>query len=198
MKPLFAMSAAFMSVAPAVASGQRGATGARVEDIFVVRSVRLSRAAPSEYCSERRTALPPATFEDKYDFKAVATRSADGAVIGATGATVGHLHACFSRSSDSVVVWFAQGDLNGIGLTGRGDCRTDGREFPEPGIGTWRCYLNLTQLSAGFSGGQLTTNTIQSRALLGMESDPPGYTQPSIATVRLWRARSARGPANER
>jgi len=189
MKVLFAMSAALLSLATTVASGQRGATTARVEDIFVMRSVRLSRAAPTEYCSERRTALPPATFEDQYDFKTVATRSADGAVVSATGATVGRLHACFARTSDSVVVWFAQGDLNGIQLTGRGDCRTDGREFPEPGIGTWRCFLNLTGLSGGFAGGLLTTNTIQSRALVGMESDPPGYTQPSIATVRLWRAR---------
>jgi hypothetical protein len=192
------MSAALLSLAPSIAHGQRRATVDRVEDIFVVRSVRLSRTAPTPYCTERRTALPPTTFEDQYDFKAVATRPADGAVIGAAGATVGHLRACFTVRSDSVVVWFAQGDLNGIQLTGRGDCRTDGREFPEPGVGTWRCYLDLTGLSAGFVGGQLTTNTIQSRALMGTESDPPGYTQPSIATVRLWRPRSAREPANER
>jgi hypothetical protein len=192
------MSAMLLSLVTVVASAQRGATSARVEDIFIARSVRLSRAAPSEYCNERRTGLPPATFEDRYDFKPVATRSADGAVTSAAGASVGHLHACFTRSSDSVVVWFAQGDLNGVQLTGHGDCRTDGREFPEPGMATWRCFLNLSGLSGGFVGGLLTTNTIQSRALMGMESDPPGYTQPSIATVRLWRARSARGPANER
>jgi hypothetical protein len=189
MKALVAASVAFLLLATRIASGQRGATGAGVENIFVVRSVRLSRTAPTDYCSERRTALPPATFEDQYDFKAVATRSADGAVVNATATTVGHLHACFARSSDSVVVWFAQGDLNGVQLTGRGDCRTDGREFPEPGISTWRCFLNLTGLTGGFAGGLLTTNTIQSRTLVGMESDPPGYTQPSIATVRLWRAR---------
>ena len=183
------MSAGLLCLATSAATAQRGASVGHVEDIYVARSVRLSRAAPTEYCSEGHTTLRAATFEDQYDFKPVATRPKDGAVTSATGSTVGHLHACFSRISDSVVVWFAQGDLNGIQLTGRGDCRTDGREFPEPGIGTWRCYLNLTGLSGGFVGGQLTTNTMQSRALTGIESDPPGYTQPSIATIRLWRAR---------
>jgi len=171
------------------AAAQRSARVAHVEDVYVARSVRLSRVAPTAYCRESRTTLPAATFEDRYDFKAVATRPADGGVTNAAGSTVGHLHACFSRTSDSVVAWFAQGDLNGIQLTGRGDCRSDGREFPEPGVSTWRCYLNLTELPPGFVGGLLTTNTIQSRALLGTESEPAGYLQPSIATVRLWRSR---------
>jgi hypothetical protein len=52
-----------------------------------------------------------------------------------------------------------------------------------------RCYLDLTGLPPSFAGGRLTTNTIQTRALLGTASDPAGYTQPSIATVRLWRKR---------
>jgi hypothetical protein len=189
MKRVLAVSAGLIGLATASVSAQQPARAARVEDIYIARSVRLSRVSPTDFCRESRTALPVATFEDQYDFKAVATRPADGAVTSAAGSTVGHLHACFSRVSDSLVAWFAQGDLNRIRLTGRGDCRTDAREFPEPGISTWRCYLNLTELSAGFVGGLLTTNTIQSRALLGMDSDTPGYTQPSIATIRLWRTR---------
>jgi hypothetical protein len=189
MNVIVTMSVGFVCLAHAIASAQSVAANTAVEDIYVVRSVRLSRATPTEYCAERHSALPAATFEDQYDFRAVATRPADGAVMNAAGPTVGHLHACIARTSDSLVVWFAQGDLNGVHLTGRGDCRTEPREFPEPGITLWRCYLDLTGLPPGFAGGRLTTNTIQSRALLGATSDPAGYTQPSIATVRLWRRR---------
>ena len=36
--------------------------------------------------------------------------------------------------------------------------------------------------------GSLATNKINSKALIGAETDPPGYVQPSIATIRLWRS----------
>jgi len=47
----------------------------------------------------------------------------------------------------------------------------------------------LGQLPDPYLGGLLMANTINSRAPLGGVSDPPGYTQPSIATVRLWKRR---------
>jgi hypothetical protein len=189
MNAIIAISAALVSLATARAGAQRAAVDGRVEDIYVARSVRLSRVSPTDYCAERRTALRVSRFEDQYDFKAVTTRSADGAVASAAGRTVGHLHACIGRISDSLIVWFAQGDLNGIQFTGRGDCRSSGHESPEPGITPLRCYLDLTALPTRFAGGQLTTNTITSRATLGLVSDPHGYVQPSIATVRVWRTR---------
>jgi len=174
----------------ATGGAQQSAAGSGVEVIYLARSLRLSRVAPSDYCAAQHTGFPGSTFEDRYDFKAVASRAADGLVTNAAGQTVGHLHACFAGTSDSLVVnFYAEGDLNGVRFTGRGDCRTAGREVPEPGVTPWRCYLDLTGLPAGFVGGQLTTNTIISRAALGAVSDPVGYTQPSIATVRLWRKR---------
>jgi len=65
-----------------MAAAQRSGSD-RVEEIYIARSVRLSRAAPTEYCKQSRTSLPPTTFEDLYDFKAVATRPADGRVTSA-------------------------------------------------------------------------------------------------------------------
>jgi hypothetical protein len=47
----------------------------------------------------------------------------------------------------------------------------------------------LRGLLAPYVGGVLTTNTITSKAGFGGETDPPGYTQASIATIRLWKAR---------
>jgi len=55
------------------------------------------------------------------------------------------------------------------------------------GISVWTCFLELSGLKAPYKGGILTTNTVDSRNPLGEKSDPPGYTEPSIATVRLWR-----------
>jgi hypothetical protein len=75
---------------------------------------------------------------------------------------------------------------------GLGECRLTKTDFPEKGMSAWRCFLDLSNLPSGYVGGQLTTNTMNSRNTLGMESDPGGYTQPSIATIRLWKKRDAR------
>ena len=52
-----------------------------------------------------------------------------------------------------------------------------------------RCQLVLDGLPAPNVGGLLTTNTITSKAGFGDETNPPGYTQASIATIRLWKSR---------
>lgn len=186
---LFATIVALFAIcAPAMA--QRTAANGAVEEIQVLRSLRLSRTSPSDFCSERRVGFAAPTFEDTYDFKAVTARPADGVVTAADGPTAGHLRACFGSTADPLAVnFYADGDLGGVHFSGRGDCRTAGRDVPEVGITPWRCYLDLTGFSASFVGGQLTTNTVLSRAVLGAASDPVGYTQASIATIRLWRQR---------
>jgi hypothetical protein len=52
-----------------------------------------------------------------------------------------------------------------------------------------RCFLDLQGLPPNYIGGQLTSNTVLSRVAVGETSDPTGYTQPSIVTVRLWKRR---------
>jgi hypothetical protein len=79
--------------------------------------------------------------------------------------------------------------VGGTSLVGRGQCRTTKRDFPEAGISLLTCQRDLTGLPAAYVGGQLTTNTISSRTTLGADTDLPGYTQPSIATIRLWKKR---------
>ena len=49
--------------------------------------------------------------------------------------------------------------------------------------------MELGGLPQAYIGRQLTTNTIGTRIALGDRTDPPGYTQPSIATIRLWKRR---------
>jgi hypothetical protein len=188
MRTLVFVLVAFGAVAGASAWAQQPTVD--VETIYIARSVRLSRVAPTDFCAESHTGFPTPAIEDQYDFKAVASRSTDGIVTNAAGPTVGQLHACFGRISDArTVTFYAEGHLNGVHFTGRGDCRSAARKIPEPGITAWHCYLELTDLSGGFSAGLLTTNTVTSREVLGLVSDPAGYAQPSIATVRLWRKR---------
>jgi hypothetical protein len=161
-----------------------------LEDIHVVRSLRLSRAEPGEFCSQARTTFPDAMYEDSFSFAAVTTVSHTGAITEALGAQTGSAHACFGSTSDPAVMnFYAEGELIGLRFTGVGKCTTLRSDFPEPGLRIVHCFLNLNGLKEPYVGGLLTSNTIGSRKPLGVESDPPGYVQSSIATVRLWKRR---------
>ena len=164
-----------------------------VEDIYIARSFRESRLEPTAYCDAARTGFAGATMEDRYTFRAVATRTADGLVTDADAGVIGELHACFGPLQDDPASFnfFADGALGGVVLTGRGDCLSTRNDYPEPGMTGFRCYLDLTDLPSEYVGGQLTTNTVGSRNVSGGMSDPPGYVQASIATVRLWKRRDA-------
>ena len=60
------------------------------------------------------------------------------------------------------------------------------------GVTPQTCFLNLTGMP-GYVGGQLATNTIVTRAILGDKNEPEGYTQSSIAVIRLWKQRMSGG-----
>jgi hypothetical protein len=190
MRRSYAVTALTLAMLSASVSAQTPRADAAVEDIVILRSLRLSRVTPTGFCGPSRTGFAEATSEDRYDFKAVATDAASGKVTNANGARVGVLHACFSPTSDPLILsFYAEGEVGGLSLVGRGQCRTTKRDFPETGITLFTCQLDLTGLPSAYVGGQLTTNTLASRTMLGAETDPPGYTQPSIATVRLWKKR---------
>jgi metallo-beta-lactamase class B len=160
-----------------------------VEDIYVVRSFREARDPPSAFCAEQRTGFGGATREDRFTFRSIAL-STTGLVTDTNVATVGRLHSCVGPVLGTTSLnFYAEGVLGTISFSGRGDCATAPEGYPEAGLTVQRCFLQLGQLPAPYVGGQLTTNTISSRATLGGVSDPPGYTQPSIATVRLWKRR---------
>jgi len=165
-----------------------------VEDIYVARSLRLSRVPPTAYCALERTGFENAGIEDHYNFQSVITRVSDGVITNANVSTIGALHACFGPTADPLTSnFFAEGALASVSFTGRGECRMAKKDFPEPGLSIFRCFLEIQDLPEGYVGGQLTTNTVVSRQSIGDASDPPGYIQPSIATVRLWKKRKSVG-----
>jgi hypothetical protein len=120
----------------------------------------------------------------------VQTSSSDGRVTNADARIIGSLHACLGATGDSTRSnFYGVGTVAGVSFVGKGECVLGTRDFPEAGIMVARCFLELTELPEGYVGGYLTTNTVLSRVALGGVSDPPGYTQPSIATIRLWKRR---------
>jgi len=161
-----------------------------VEDIYVARSLRLSRVASTAYCAHERTGFENAGIEDHYNFQSVSTRDSDGVITNANVSKIGTLHACFGPTADSSTSnFYAEGVLGSVTFSGSGECRMAKKDFPEPGLNVFRCYLDIRNLPGDYVGGQLTTNTVTSRQSIGEISDPQGYVQPSIATVRLWKRR---------
>jgi hypothetical protein len=169
-----------------------------LEDIYVVRSVRLSRTSPvGAFCDPARTSFSPELNDDTYLFKSVTVKHQGenaGLMTDPDGETVGTLHACFGPTADPATFsFYAEGDIHGIPLTGKGACTGGVPGEPEVGLGTQRCYLELSGLPAEYVHGFLTTNTMGSLQSIGKITNPPGYVQSSIATVRLWRPRPADG-----
>lgn len=168
-----------------------GASAQGLEDIRVVRSVRVSRMQSTEFCAQSRTTFAGAQYEDRYSFAAVATRPADGAVTDAASAKVGSGHGCLgSTDKTGVLNIYLEIELSGIQFTGIGKCTTGKSDSPEPGVLVLSCFANVSGVAAPYVGGLLTTNTLTSRSG-GADSDPPGYIQASIATIRLWKRRDA-------
>jgi len=165
------------------------------EDIHVLRSIRDERIVQSTWCTPERTGLKviPSTgfmLEDRYTMWSISTDARNGRIVDTKGRPAGDLHACFgaTASADSRLIGFyTEGAIAGQPITGIGDCAVVRADVPEKGLTTLRCHLTISGLPAPYVGGFLTTNTLGSRLLLGDQTDPPGYAQASIATIRLWR-----------
>jgi hypothetical protein len=163
------------------------------EEIYVARSVRESRVAPTAFCAHTKTGFQSDAFEDQYTLRSIATRTSDGRMVNANITKIGSGHACFGRTAHPAILnFYLELHLGKAMLTGIGECRSMKSGFPEQCLTAWHCFLDLLDPLGEYVGGQLTSNTITSRKDLGMETDPPGYTQSSIATIRLWKRRAQR------
>jgi hypothetical protein len=161
-----------------------------VEEIYIARSLREARVAPTDFCGEAKTGFK-SSIEDRYSFRAIAIEGLDGQMTNANVKEIGSGHGCLGQIGDTGNYnFYLELRLGKTVLQGIGDCRTAKADYPEPGLVAFHCALDLTDPAGRYVGGQLTTSTMNSRKLLGDKSDPPGYVQPSIATVRLWKRRA--------
>jgi len=159
---------------------------AQVEEIYIVRSVRDSRVDPTEFCAVAKTGFTP-TYEDRYSFRSTSTRPSDGLMTSADLETVANGHACVGQKTPTIFAFYMELQLGRTAVSWNGECTQSKSDSPETGIGVMHCVLNLVNSDRADEGGQLTTNTVTSRNVLGTVTDPPGYTQASIATIRLWK-----------
>ncbi len=171
------------------------ASASDLEDIYILRSIREPQAPTADWCARSRAGFEPMPTDAErfFSFWSVRSRPEDGRVVDATAARVGELRACFGPTGDRARQnFYAEVRLGALSFLGSGECLALMIDFPEAGLFPVRCQLVLSGLPLPFVGGLLTTNTMTTNAPFGGGTEPPGYTQASIATIRLWRARSSR------
>ena len=178
------------------ACGERGKSAlpsaSGLEEIYVLRSIREQKAPTPNGCTQSQIGFQPfpTDAERFFSFWSVRSRPENGRVIDAKQARVAELRGCFGPTEDRAQQnFYAEIELGSISFRGAGECLALGIDVPEAGLFPVRCHLVLSGLPAPFVGGLLTTNTITSGTAFGPDTDPPGYSQASIATMRLWRAR---------
>jgi hypothetical protein len=144
----------------------------------------------SGWCARSKTGFEPlaADAERFFSFWSVVSKPEDGKVVDAQLARVAELHACLGPTDERARQnFYAEIQLGTMSFQGRGECQAVMADFPEAGLFPVACRLALSGLPAPFIGGLLTTNTISSNAAFGGITEPSGYTQASIATIRLWK-----------
>lgn len=169
------------------------------ESIFVLRSTRETQLDKPRGCAALRTGFEPyATDSERhYTFWAVETSARDGHVVHAGSTRVAVLRGCFGPTADRTRQLFcADIELGDLSFRGSGECVALALDVPERGLIAVRCHLVLSGLPPNYTGGLLTTNTLTSQEPFGGESKPTGYTQASVATIRLWRSPAARIPGD--
>jgi hypothetical protein len=159
---------------------------AAIEEIYVARSLRAERGAPTQYCAPAKTGFEGTLYEDRYTFRSVAV-GPDGLITDSDVAAIGTIRTCLAALDAASSNFYAEGRLGVIDFVGRGECRSTQQNFPEQGLTAVRCFLALEKLPPDYVGGHLTTNSLGSA--FGDVSQPSGYVQTSIATVRLWKRR---------
>ena len=165
---------------------------AALEDIYILRSIREPHQPEDGWCAAAKTGFEPFAKDAErfYSFWSVGVRPEDGKVAQTKDTRVAELRGCFGSTAEPPRQnFYAEIKLGSLAFRGQGECLAIRIDFPEPGLFPVRCQLLLSGLPAPYAGGLLATNTLTSRASLGGDTDPPGYTQASIATIRLWKSR---------
>lgn len=174
------------------AAQERGPAPGSREDIYVLHSLREERIVESSWCTPERAGsalLTGDAIEERFGLWSVRAESQSGRIADSKTGRVGEIRTCTAATLEPKVFnFYAEGKLAKVPFTGNGDCRLVEADYPEKGIAALRCYLNLRGLPSEYQGGLATSNTLVSAAVLGGETDPPGYLQTSIATFRLWKA----------
>jgi len=184
-----------IAMLPSIGVTQSGIAAAEEEsareEIYVLRSIREPRGSEEGWCSPDRTGFEPfATDAERFfSFWSLVLRADDGRAVQTKDMRVADLRGCFGATTDRARQnFYAEGHVGSTAFRGNGECHAIRTDFPVAGLTTVRCQLLLSGLRAPYVGGLLTSNTLTSQATFGGATIPPGYTQASIATIRLWKS----------
>jgi hypothetical protein len=169
-------------------TSQQRASQVQVEEIYVVRSVSESRTARTEFCAPAKTGLADPIAESRYSFRSISVDASDGRVLDTNVKPVGSGHGCVGTTASGIRKLYAEVVIGSRTFIATGDCRQKS-DFPERGINEFHCSGDLSAPDDQYVGGLMITSSISSRKDVGLETDPPGYTQSSIATIRVWKKR---------
>jgi len=172
-------------------TSQRAASKTQVEEIYIARSVNESRIAPTEFCAPAKTGILDPVAEGRYSFRSISINASDGRVLDTNIRPIGSGHGCFGPTAGGIRKIYGELIIGSKTFKGTGECRPKS-DFPERGITVLHCSADLSSPDDQYVGGLLTTSSISSLKDAGLETDPPGYTQSSIATIRVWKKRSPR------
>ncbi len=153
---------------------------------------QLRRLPIADWCSPSRTGFQPLPDGGERDFSfwSINASSKDGKVVDAKREIVATIRVCLGPTNELPRQnFYAEINMNGTLLQGKGECKALKINYPEVGLFPVHCFALLDNLKSPYIGGVLTTNTITSKNPYGPETDPPGYDQASIATLRLWRSK---------
>jgi hypothetical protein len=187
-----ALAAMLGALATCVTSSSRGGSPAQesFEEIYVLRSIRERQPTVPSWCAASKTGFEPFATDAERSFSFWSVSTLGGQVVDPKATRVAELRGCFGATAERPRQHFyAEIKLGALTFQGKGECLALAVDFPEAGLFPVRCQLVLSGLPAPYVGGVLTTNTLTSKAAFGAETDPPGYTQASIATIRLWKAK---------
>lgn len=188
-----ALGVAMLLGAEAAVAGRAAAAG--LEDIYILRSIREQHRQSDGWCASAKTGFTPfdKDAERFYSFWSLRVEPDSGKVAQTRDKRVAELRGCFGATGEPARQHFyAEIRLGSLSFHGNGECLALRIDFPAAGLFPVRCQLVLDGLPAPYVGGVLTTNTVTSRAAFGGDTDPPGYTQASIATIRLWKSGRAK------
>ena len=154
------------------------------ELVYSLRSLRLSRQAPTAACAA--AGFTP-VVEDFLVFYSTRSRSRDGRIVNFSVRQVGSIIACFGLTSrpDLLNFYAPSIDIDGISASGTGECNYMYFNTPAQGSSYLRCFLRLDV--PGFSGGFLATNTASGTEIVQSDVSHFGTHESSFAIVRLWR-----------
>ena len=89
---------------------------------------------PTAFCDQTRTGFGRTLFEDRFTFRSIQTRPADGLVVDTDVQTIGNMRVCFGATDDSATLNFhAEGTLAAVTFSGNGECLTVKRTSPNVG-----------------------------------------------------------------